>query len=333
MKICIFGAGAVGGHLAAKLAASGHEVSVVARGAHLQAMRERGITLIHGDKVIAGRVRASDGTTTLGVQDFVFVTLKANLLAAFAEAAVPLLGKDTGVVFAQNGIPWWYGIGLSAKRPAPPDLSKLDPRGRLGNLLHENQIIGGVVYSANEVREPGVIVNHVPGNNMLVVGYADDRQSSKIEALRSLLGKADLYSPPTSDIRQSVWAKLVQNLSTAALCTLAGATVKEVRSDPGLGELSRRLGAEARAIARAHGVDPQGAPQRPGGSQSAGAISHKPSMLQDYERGRPMELEAQLAAPLAFARAADVPAPALETVVTLVAFKAASKGLYSHAAD
>jgi 2-dehydropantoate 2-reductase len=332
MRICVFGAGAVGGHLAAKLAANGHEVSVIARGAHLEAMRERGIKLIHGKDTIHGRVRAAGRSDQLGVQDFVFVTLKANLLGAFAEAAAPLLGKDTGVVFAQNGIPWWYGIGLSEKRRVP-DLSKLDPGGRLGDLLDKNQIIGGVVYSANEVREPGVIVNHVPGNNMLVVGEADDRNSSRIVELRSLLGKADLYSPPTSDIRQAVWAKIVQSLGTGALCTLAETTVKQLRGDRELAKLAARLGAEGKAIAKAHGVDIGGAPQRPGGGQSAGLISHKPSMLQDYERGRPMEVEAQLVAPLAFARAADVPAPALETVVTLVAFKAAAKGLYSHAAD
>jgi 2-dehydropantoate 2-reductase len=308
-------------------------VSVVARGAHLEAMRDKGITLIHGKDTVCGRVRAAAHSDELGLQDFVFVTLKANLLGAFAEQAAPLLGKDTGVVFAQNAIPWWYGIGLSEKRPRPPDLARLDPGGKLKKLLNKGQIIGGVVYSANEVREPGVIVNHVPGNNMLVVGYADDRESSKIEELRSLLGKADLYSPPTSDIRQAVWAKIVQSLGTGAICALAETTVKQVRGDPGLAKLATRLGAEGRAIAKAHGIDVEGAPQRPGGGQSSGLISHKPSMLQDYERGRPMELEAQLVAVLEFARAAALPAPALETVVPLVAFKAASKGLYSPAAD
>ena len=328
MRICIFGAGAVGGHFAAKLAASGHDVSVVARGAHLEAMRNNGITLVHGNETIRGRVRAAASASGLGLQEFVFVTLKANLLGAFAEQAAAIVGADTGVVFAQNGIPWWYGIGLAGDRPRPPDLSKLDPGGKLKKLLDKKQIIGGVVYSANEVREPGVIVNNVPGNNMLVVGQADDSDSQAIGALRSILDKADLYSPPTSDIRQVVWAKLVQNLSTAALCTLAGATVKEVREDPGLGELSKRLAAEARAIALAHGIDAAKAPQRPGGGQSSGAISHKPSLLQDYERGRPMEIDALLIAALEFARAAKVPAPALETVVPLVVFKAAAKGLY-----
>ena len=325
MRICVFGAGAVGGHVAAKLAAAGHDVSVVARGAHLEAMRAKGITLLHGADTIRGRVRTSEP----GLQDFVFVTLKANALGAFADAAQQLVGEDTAVVFAQNGIPWWYGIGLSKDRPAPPDLSRLDPQGKLKTLLKTAQIIGCVVYSANEVREPGVIVNNVPGNNMLVVGQADDSESEKIRTLRKLLTDSDLYSPATQDIRASVWAKLVQNLSTAALCTLLAATVREVRGDPGLAELSRRLAAEARAIAAAHGIDPERAPTRPGGGQSSGAISHKPSMLQDYERGRPMEIEALLVAPLAFAHAAGVAAPTLETVVPLVVFKAAAKGLYN----
>jgi len=328
MKLCVFGAGAVGGHFAAKFAASGHEVSVVARGAHLEAIRAKGIALVHGKDTIRGRVRAAAHASELGLQDFVFVTLKANLLGAFADQAAPLLGAESGVVFAQNGIPWWYGIGLDGKRPRPPDLSRLDPGGKLKKTLKTEQIIGGIVYSANEVREPGVIVNNVPGNNMLVVGHADDRDSEQIRALRKLLDEADLVSPPTPDIRKSVWGKLVQNLSTAALCTLVGATVKEVRGDAALAEISRRLAAEARAIANAHGVDPQGAPQRPGGSQSVGAISHKPSMLQDYERGRPMEIEALLVVALDFARVAGVTCPTLEAIVPLVVFKAAAKGLY-----
>src|SRR5262245_12093378 len=192
MKICVFGAGAVGGHIAAKLAAGGHDVSVIARGANLEAMRDKGITLLHGDEVIRGRVKASDSAQDLGLQDFVFVTLKTNALGTFADAAAALLGDDTGVVFAQNGIPWWYGIGLSKERPRPPDLSKLDPGNRLARTLAPGNIIGGVVYSANEVREPGVVVNNVPGNNMLVVGRADDQDSAAIGKLREALSAADL---------------------------------------------------------------------------------------------------------------------------------------------
>ena len=329
MKICIFGAGAVGGHVAAKLAAGGHEVAVIARGAHLEAMRERGITLIHGEHTIQGRVRAAPDASGLGAQDFVFVTLKASALGDFAQAAAPLLGPHTGVVFGQNGIPWWYGIGLGAKRPRPPDLSKLDPLARLQKLLSPEQIIGGVVYSANEVKAPGVIVNHVPGNNMIVVGRADDVQSPALEKLRKLLQDNDIHSPLTTDIRQPVWAKIIQGLGAGALCTLVEAPIAAVRGSAGLSRLGARLADEGRAIARAHGVDPDGAPKRPSGAQTSGLIAHKPSMLQDYERGRPMEVEAQLVATLAFARVANVAVPALEAIVALVAFKAAAKGLYA----
>jgi 2-dehydropantoate 2-reductase len=249
MKICVFGAGAVGGHFAAKLAARGHDVSVVVRGANLEAIRDKGITLLHGAETIRGRVRAAESAASLGTQDFVFVTLKANALGAFARGGAPLLKPDTGVVFAQNGIPWWYDIGLDGQgekgRPKPPDLSRLDPG--LRKMLTRGQIVGGVVYSANEVLEPGVVKNNVPGNNMLVVGYADDSQPQTIRALRDVLNAADIASPDTDDIRAAVWAKLVQNLSTAALCTLTGATVTEVRGVARLAALAQRLGAEARA--------------------------------------------------------------------------------------
>lgn len=330
MKICVFGAGAVGGHVAAKLAAGGHDVSVIARGAHLGAMRERGITLIQGEKTVRGRVRAVADASRLGAQDFVFVTLKANALGDFAQAAAPIVGPQTGVVFGQNGIPWWYRLGLSPERPRPPDLSKLDPGGRLQKMLKPEQIMGGVVYSANEVREPGVIVNHnLPGHNMIVVGRPDDQQSDSIVQLRNVLAENDIHSPMTGDIRTSVWAKIIQALGTGALCTLTGSAIAAVRGNPALAKVAARLREEVRAIALAHGVDPDGAPNRPSGGQSSGLIAHKPSMLQDYERGRPMEVEAQLATTLAFARVANVAVPVLETVVPLIAFKATAKGLYA----
>src|SRR5262249_4230378 len=169
MKICVFGAGAVGGHVAARLAARGHEVSVVARGPHLAAIEKNGLKLRHGDEVIQGKVK----TKHLGKQDFVIVALKANLLDTFADNAAPLLGPDTAVVFAQNGIPWWYGSHAKA-----PDLSMLDPARKLAKLMDPKKAIGAVIYSANEVIEPGVIMNHVPNNNMLVVGEADDSETS-----------------------------------------------------------------------------------------------------------------------------------------------------------
>jgi 2-dehydropantoate 2-reductase len=315
MRICVFGAGAVGGHLAARLAAAGHEVSVVARGAHLEAMKARGVKLLHGDEVIHGRVQ----TTNIGVQDAVIVALKATALASFADAAPPLLAPDTAVVFAQNGIPWWYA----------EDMESLDPGRRLARAVPRASVVGGVVYSANEVVEPGVIRNFVPGNNMLVIGDADNRNPPRVVHLREALQQSGMASPRPDDIRHAVWAKLVQNVGHSSLCLLTESTTSAVLRDPELSKLSERMKAEASAIARAHGIDIARAPQRPSGGHASGAVGHRPSMLQDYERGRPMEVEAQLVAPLRFARAANVPTPTLDMIVPLAAHKAASKGLYS----
>jgi 2-dehydropantoate 2-reductase len=172
------------------------------------------------------------------------------------------------------------------------------------------------------------VQNVTAGRNMLVVGAPDDRSTPQVEALRKTLIASDLHSPPCRDIREAVWSKLLLNFSTGTLCLLSGGTVAEVRRNPGLAALNERIGAEGLAIALAHGVDPAGAPPRPGGGHSSGQIAHKPSLIQDYELGRPMEVEAQLAAPLAFARAAGVAAPTLEALVALVAYRAAAKGLY-----
>jgi 2-dehydropantoate 2-reductase len=328
MRLCIYGAGAVGGHLAAKLAAAGHEVGVIARGPNLAVLRENGIRLRHGDREIAGRVRAEEDPAGLGPQDLVIVTLKANALAGFARNCAPLLRGDTPVVFAQNGIPWWYGTGLAAARPAPPDLSRLDPDGSLRKAIEPRRIVGAVVYSANDQVEPGRIVNHTPGNNMVVVGGCDDRDSPALAKIRETLEKADIHSPPTADIRQVLWSKLVSNIGTGTLCLLAGVTVAEVRRGA-LAKISDQVMAEVRAIAKAHGIQGDATPRRPSGGQSSGPIAHKPSILQDYERGRPMEIEAQLATPLAFGKAANIATPTLDALVALAVHKAAAKGLYT----
>src|SRR5262245_54015373 len=325
MRLCIFGAGAVGGHLAAKLAASGHEVSVVARGAHLEAMRARGITLLHGEQTIRGAVRAAARAGELGAQDFVLVTLKANLLPAFARDAAPLLGPQTAVVFVQNGIPWWYGQAVSRRLP---DFSCLDPDRALARAVEPGRVVGAVAFSSNEVVEPGVVRNQVPGRNMIVVGEPDDRDSSRIGKLREVLSAADLHSPAAGDIRQVIWSKLALNLGTSILCTLSGETVGGVRGSPGLAALADRLKSEGQAIAAAYGVATEGAPERPGGGRGSGMTAHKPAMLQDYERGRPMEIDAQIVMPLEFARTAGVPAPTLEALAPLLLHKARAKGLY-----
>ena len=336
MRFCVFGAGAIGGHLAARLAVAGHDVCAVSRGDNLQALRSRGVTLRNGGEAggsgggtISGRVRVSDRAAELGAQDAIFVTTKATALSAFADSAAVLSGPDTSYIFVQNGIPWWYAMGIGASRPKPPYLSRLDPGGALARHVAPERVIGAVVYSSNDVVEPGIVENHTAGRNMLVLGETDDRHSARVDALRKVLDEAGMPSPPTRDIRQSVWDKLLLNFGST-LCVPLGEPIGTLLNDPALRAVRERLMAEGRAIANANGISLTEVPKRPGGGQqTAGATAHKPSMLQDYERGRPMEVEAILVAPRAFARAAKLETPALDTVAALTARLAAAKGLYA----
>src|SRR3954471_7887370 len=209
MRICVFGAGAIGGNFAARLADAGNDVSIVARGAHLEAIRARGLTLLAGDKKITAKVRASDRPADLGPQDAVLVTLKASGQHALAGNIGPLLGPDTAVAFVQNGIPWWYGHGLSKSRPPAPDLSRLDPGGALAKAVGLHRVVGAVVSSPNHGMERGGVENEVPDRNTLWVGEPDDRASLRIEALRTALKAAGIGSPATTAHRHAMLPQLV----------------------------------------------------------------------------------------------------------------------------
>ena len=327
MRICVFGAGAIGGHLATKLGASGHDVSVVCRGAHLAAIRANGLTLRVGEQRIRALVRASEHAGELGPQDIVFATLKATALPTFADSVAPLLGPDTSIVFVQNGIPWWYAVGLAAGKPAPPDLSRLDPGGRLTRAVESRRVIGAVIYTSNELVEPGVIENDSITANTLIVGEPDDSQSARIAALRSALVAADIASPPAADIRATLWRRLLVNISGSVVCSLIEQPIGAAQADPAIGALYARLTAEGTEVAASHGIRVADGTV-PSGPPAPFPPQHKPSILQDYERRRPMEIEAILKTPLAFARAANVSTPALEVITALAAHRAAKFGLY-----
>jgi 2-dehydropantoate 2-reductase len=320
MRICIFGAGAVGSHFAVRLALAGHDVACVMRGPHLEATRANGLTLRIGGTELSARVNASDDPAALGPQDVVISTLKANGLNALVAGLPPLLRGDTAIVFAQNGIPWWYDIGLSADQPPPPDLGFLDPGGRLRSAVSKDRIIGGVIFSSNEITAPGIVVNDSPERNMLLVGECDDRPSQRIERLRAALNEARVQSPPAPRIREAIWTKLTSNMSVSVLCSLTGQTARVTTEDPALREVVPRLLDEAQAVARSCYPEVT--------RRTGRAPDHKPSLRQDFERGRPMEIDALITAPAAFARAAGLSTPTLDTIAGLATRQARDKGLY-----
>src|SRR5204862_838960 len=170
----------------------------VMRGPHLEAVRENGLTRRVADAEFPARVKASDDPAALGPQDLVISTLKANSLGSLVAGLPPLLGENTGIVFAQNGIPWWYDIGLPSDHPPPPDLAFLDPGSRLRAVVSRDRIIGGVIFSSNEVVEPGGVENLSPDRNMLLLGECDDRPTERIERLRAVLNQASIQSPPVT---------------------------------------------------------------------------------------------------------------------------------------
>ena len=322
MRICIFGAGAVGSHFAVRLALAGHDVSCVMRGPHLAAVRARGLTLRVGDAEFLARVEASDDPAALGPQDFVISTLKANALTSLVAGLPPLLGDDTGVVFAQNGIPWWYDIGLPSGHPPAPNLGFLDSGGALRSAVSRDRIIGGVIFSSNEVMGPGIVANLSPDRNMLLVGECDDRNSERIGRLRATLEGASIASQPVAKIRETIWSKLLTNMSMSVLCLLTGQTARAVRDDPALQDVIPRLLDEANGIAQScfPGVKRV--------TRSGPAPDHKPSILQDYELGRAMEIDTLVRAPAAFARAAGLSTPMLDLMAALAIRQARDKGLY-----
>ncbi len=326
MRICIYGAGAIGGNFAARLSAAGNDVSVVARGAHLEAIRARGLTLLSGDKKIVAKVRASDQPADLGQQDVLISTLKASSLGDLAANVAPLLGAGTPVVFAQNGIPWWYGRGLGKERPKAPDLPRLDPDGALLRAVGFDRTLGGVITTSNHVIEPGVVHNISPERNVLWVGEIDDRQTPRLEALRATLVAAGIASPATADIRYDIWHKLMANLTGSAVCMIMGQAVP-ILATPLLNRMVRRAHAEALAVAAAHGVKLDDDPETRYGAKRV-YPAHRPSILQDYELGRPMEVEAVVRAPVAFARSAGVDTPTLDAIEALSVSLAEAKGLY-----
>ncbi len=324
MKLAVFGAGAIGGFLAARLAAAGEvELSLVARGAHLAAIRERGLTLVEGGESRTFPARATDRTEELGAQDYVLLTLKAHGAAGALDAILPLLGEATAVVTLQNGVPWWYFHGLDGPfRDAR--LSSVDPGGSLWDGIGPERAIGCVVYPAAEIEAPGV-VRHVDGVRFSL-GEPTGEKSARARRLAEVLIAAGLQAPLRDDIRSEIWVKLWGNLSFNPISALTGATLEAIVADDGTRSVVRAMMLEAQAIGEALGVRfPIDVDRRIRGAGAVGA--HKTSMLQDLERGRPLEIDALVGSVQELGRLVGKPTPTVDTVLALVRRLAAERGL------
>ncbi len=320
-SICIFGAGAIGGYLAAKLEAAGTPVSMVARGAHLEAVQRDGLALQSAGERIVTRPRAVAHGSEIGPQDYLLITLKAHSLEPALPQLAPLVGPGTTIVSAVNGVPWWYTYGL----PAPftdRRVTAVDPTGALGTALPPSQCLGAIVYPAATVPLPGVI-EHTYGDRFSL-GEPNGERSARANTLSALLIAAGLKAPVRPRIRDELWVKLWGNMAFNPISALTTATLDIITSDPGSREVARAIMLEGERIANALGVRfAIDVDKRLEGAAEVG--HHKTSMLQDLELGRPLEIEAILGAVIEFAGWVDVAAPISRTMLALVRQRAAMR--------
>ena len=324
MKVCIYGAGAIGGYLGVQLSRAGADVSLVARGAHLAAMKANGLKLLIDGEERVERLRCTDDPSELGPQDYVFVSLKAHAVPGVVDAMQPLLGNDTGVVTAVNGVPYWYfykhGGALEGST-----LESIDPGGKQWRGLRPERAIGCIVYPATEVVEPGVI-QHVYGDKF-PIGEPSGERTDRVERLSELMGAAGLRAPVLDRIRDEMWLKLWGNLCFNPISALTHATLDTIASDPGTRGVAKAMMLESQAVAERLGVRFRvDAERRIDGAGAVGA--HKTSMLQDLERSRPMEIDPLVTAVQELGRLADLPTPTLDTVLALVQQRARIAGLH-----
>lgn len=324
MRVCVYGAGAIGGLLGARLARAGVEVGLVARGPHLAAIQAHGLTLRSAGESLTVRPKATAEPAELGPQDYVIVALKAHQVPGVVPAMQPLLGPDTAVVMAVNGVPWWYFHGLAGPWEGRR-IPSVDPGDAQWRGIGPERVIGCVVYPAAEVPEPGVI--ELVEGDRFSLGEPSGARTPRLEALSQALIEAGFKAPIRAKIRDEIWVKLWGNLSFNPISALTHATLDVLCTDPGTRALARAMMVEAQAIAERLGVRfPIGVDKRLDGGAAVGA--HKTSMLQDLERGRPMEIDALVTAVAEMGRLVEIPTPAIDAVLALVRLRARMAGCY-----
>jgi 2-dehydropantoate 2-reductase len=323
MKVCIYGAGAIGGYMGVLLHQGGAEVSLVARGAHLEAMRRNGVKLLMEDKELSASPHCTDDPADLGPQDVVVVALKAHSVPGVVDAMEPLLGNHTAILTAVNGIPYWYFHRHGGEWEGSI-VESVDPGGLQWTRLRPERAIGCVVYPATEVVAPGVI-KHIYGSK-LPIGEPDGSLSPRIRRLGDLLEAAGFEAPIHERIRDEIWLKLWGNLCFNPISALTHATLDAICADPDTRAVARAMMLEAKSIAQLLGVNFRvDVERRINGAARVGA--HKTSMLQDLERGRPMEIDALVTSLQELGRRVGVATPTIDIVLALVRQRARVAGL------
>lgn len=323
-KIAIYGAGAIGGWLGAHLAAAGVEVSAVARGATLKALQDNGLRLREQDAEHTFKIKASADPAALGAQDLVIVAVKAPAMAAVAQHIAPLLGPETAVFTAMNGVPWWFLQGFGGP-VAGRTLESVDPGGAIARAIAPGRVIGGVVHASCSLEAPGV-VRHRMGNR-LIVGEPSGEATARVQALHQLLQKAGFEAELTPHIQKEIWYKLWGNMTINPACALTGATADRLLDDPLTRAFMSRIMLEARDIGARIGIpitqDPE---DRHAVTRQLGAL--KPSMLQDVEARKPLELDALLTAVCELGQLTRVATPNTDALLGLARVHARALGLY-----
>jgi 2-dehydropantoate 2-reductase len=313
-KVCIFGAGAIGGYFGVQFAQAGIDVSLVARGSHLAAIRERGLRLQIGGHEHVAMLPCTDRPADLGVQDYVIVALKAHQIPDAVDAMLPLLGPKTTIVTASNGLPYWF-LDFVAPPYRGATLASIDPDGRQRKLLGTARALGLVVFPATETVAPGV-VRHDHGSK-LPVGEPRGGRSERVVRLREMLVASNFDAPIRDDIRDEVWLKLWGNLCFNPLSALTGATIDVIASEPETRGICRAMMLEMAAIGERLGLKLRvDVDRRIDGASALG--SHKMSMLQDLERGRSMEIEPLVGVVQELGRLTGMPTPTVDIVLALV---------------
>jgi len=310
LRFAILGAGATGGYLGACLARAGFDVTLIARGRNLEALRERGVRVIEPDgSEFTAFPACTDDVAAAGAADTAFVTVKAHGLPAIAPALGASLRPATALVFAQNGIPWWLALGDAGRR-----LESVDPGGVIAASIPAGHVIGCVAYPATSLEEPGV-VRHVEGNRFSLAEL-DGTRTERVQAISAALARAGLRAPVQSRLRAEIWLKLIGNATLNPVSALTRATLAEMVGDAATHDLLRVLMLEVEAVGRGLGIEPDiGVDRRLEGAGRVG--DHRTSMLQDVEAGRPLEVEALVGSVVELAGQVGVPVPSLEVVYRL----------------